>query len=435
MAHSPSDGNWKLYLLLVFLLIAGMEFLWRGPIRFVRLGRQWSDISQVYVPSRAWAEGLNPYSSDNFARLCREATGTSPNSSDIRTHSPYPLTTLVVMAPLAVLPWPFAQVLWATILGFTPVPIIWALVSFTGLTDRLNAYLFAGLTLALAPLHTGIAVGNVSIPAIAVAVLAVWAADAWNEIAAGLLLGLATCLKPQIGTWFIVFYAVQKRWRVVFPAAALVAAVAVLGILRLEISGAPWFSDFLHNARGFAFDNPTVDFSEKDPIRFTLIDLQVLAYTLSGSVAKARVSALVVGVVFLGIWFWLGFKSDRRPPVPLTLSALVVLSLLPAYHRNYDATVLAIPLCWILSRSETTSKMINRLALLLMLPFAIPGSALLQQLEAANRVPVGLVNRWWWNTLVMPHETWCLLLLSILLLCSMAHRYADVAEASSSRGG
>lgn len=412
--------DWKLLFAVFLLLAASIEFVSRGPVRFLRLGYQWSDISQVYISSQAWTRGLSPYSSDNFVALCRQATGTSPGASDIRTHSTYPLTTLVIVSPLAALPWPLAHVLWASVLGVIPVLLIWAMATLGRLSNRRITCLFAGLILALAPLHTGVAVGNVSIPAIAISAFAVWAGSVRKDIAAGLLLGVATCLKPQLCICFVLYYALRKRWQIVLFSAGLTAAVLVVGVLRLEISGAHWLSDFLHNARQFVVDNPTVDFSEKDPIRFTLIDLQVLIYSLSGSIAKARVGALLVSVALLSGWFWLGFKSDRRPPELLTLSTLVVLNLFPVYHRNYDATVLVFPICWFLSTPECLPKKIAGTGFLLVMLFALPGAVLLQQLARAGRISSRIVKSGWWNTFVMPHETWALLFLSILLLYAMA---------------
>src|SRR5262249_8754304 len=59
--------------------------------------------------------------------------------------------------------------------------------------------LFLALGVAFAPLHTGIALGNLIIPAAAGAMLAVWASAKNRELLAGVLLALATGLKPQIG--------------------------------------------------------------------------------------------------------------------------------------------------------------------------------------------------------------------------------------------
>jgi Glycosyltransferase family 87 len=420
--------NWKVVLVSVLLVAASAEYVVRGPMRFFKDGSQWSDITQVDIPSRAWIRGIDPYSPKNFAALARQATGDSPTTANIGTHSPYPLTTLVIVSPIAALPWSIAHMVWTLIQGFSVLPIILSLASFGGLATRLHKCLFAALTLALAPLHTGIAVANVSIPAIALCCVAVWAASQGKETAAGILLGVATCLKPQLGLWFILYYLLRKRWRIVLVVASVGAFVLMIGLLRLEVSGVAWWQDYLSNARGFALDNKTVDFTGTDPIRFTLINVQVLFYILLGSTTAAEAGALLTGAALVGSWIWLGFRRQSRIPELLLLSSMVVLSLLPTYHRNYDATLLVFPLCWVLSRARFGK--LEWLPLLFMLPFAIPGAVLLQTLADDGRIPGSMATAWWWNTLVMPHEIWALLLLSLLLLHAVSLSRSDTNRVS-----
>jgi hypothetical protein len=54
-----------------------------------------------------------------------------------------------------------------------------------------------------------------------------------------------------------------------------------------------------------------------------------------------------------------------------------------------------------------------------MLPFLIPGGTLLETLQSGGPVPSALGNHWWWKALVMPHQVWMLLYLSVLLLYEM----------------
>ena len=74
------------------------------------------------------------------------------------------------------------------------------------------------------------------------------------------------------------------------------------------------------------------------------------------------------------------------------LSAITVISLLPVYHRFYDATLLVLPLCWafVSLRRERVAAVVS---LGLMLPFLIPGGALLDTMQIAGRIPRALTNR------------------------------------------
>jgi hypothetical protein len=51
-----------------------------------------------------------------------------------------------------------------------------------------------------------------------------------------------------------------------------------------------------------------------------------------------------------------------------------------------------------------------------MLPFLIPGAWMLESLQNANRIPSYLTHWWWWDILVMAHQIWALLLLSLVLI-------------------
>jgi hypothetical protein len=90
-------------------LLPQVPNIWFEDLPVYKNGAQWSDTTQVDIPSRAWLRGMDPYSPQNFFVLAQQATGASPTTSNIGSHSPYPLTTLVVVSPIAALPWPVAH--------------------------------------------------------------------------------------------------------------------------------------------------------------------------------------------------------------------------------------------------------------------------------------------------------------------------------------
>jgi uncharacterized BrkB/YihY/UPF0761 family membrane protein len=69
-------------------------------------------------------------------------------------------------------------------------------------------------------------------------------------------------------------------------------------------------------------------------------------------------------------------------------------------------------------------------ALLLMAPFLVPGAAALQQAVSHGRIPEAWASSWWWDRLLMPHQTWLLLFLSLTLLYAMAKQNRAVLEQS-----
>ena len=115
-------------------------------------------------------------------------------------------------------------------------------------------------------------------------------------------------------------------------------------------------------------------------------------------------------------WFyWVAKGSDQEPEL-LSLGAVSVIGLLPVYHRFYDAALLVVPLCWCMAKTYGPLRTVARIALFLMTPFLFPGAAFLQQLANHGKLADVSGRSWWWDDIVMPHETWALLLLCLVLI-------------------
>jgi hypothetical protein len=98
----------------------------------------------------------------------------------------------------------------------------------------------------------------------------------------------------------------------------------------------------------------------------------------------------------------------------------VVLSLFPVYHRLYDGFLLIFPLCWSLREFSGPANKLARAAFLLLLPFLVPGGTALEQFQLRGWVPEAIAHSWYWTAIVMPHQIWFLLFLSLVLLRQMA---------------
>jgi hypothetical protein len=296
------------------------------------------------------------------------------------------------------------------------------LVKLAGFSYRdIRGGLLMALILALAPFHTGFVTGNVALVAVELGVIAIWAARQRYDIATAVFLALSAGLKPQIGLCFILYYLVRRRWRIFAGAAALLALFAAVGLLRLEISHAPWFANYMNDNHVLLESGILANFTPVNPMRFGLLNLQVILYSIVGSASEANLLAELIGMVFLVVW--LIVVSRRRSGQDelelLDLSAIAVMSLLPVYHRFYDAVLLVLPLCWVVA-SYRKARFSAILALLLMVPFLIPGGTILQTMQTNGRIPSTLSERRWWDTIVMPHEIWALFFLSLVLLYEMA---------------
>lgn len=431
---SPSNlrsrGDKWTVLCLALLLLAGAEFIVRGPVRAVHSATQFNDFLSPYIQANAWIRGLDPYSPQillklwpaealqfNFLRK-EVANGSLVANRGIPTA--YPITALVLVAPFSLLPWNIAYALWLAInlaLFFIMLRVLVALAGFA--YREPPAILLVAATLALAPFHTGIVTGNVSLAAVELSVIAIWTARLRHDTVTAVLLAVAAGLKPQIGLCFLLYYLVRHRWRVFGITLAILASVATLSLLRLELGHTPWLANYLNDNRVLLETGILGNFTSINPTRFGLINLQVALYPLLGRVWLANGLAMAIGAGFLVVWL---VSVERRGCQDnlelLDLSAIAVISLLPVYHRFYDAALLVLPLCWVFV-SVRKARISGVLSLLAMLPFLIPGGTLLETMEINGRIPPSLANRWGWEAFVMPHQVWLLLCLSVLLLCEM----------------
>ena len=424
-SEAPASKNLRI-VLWILLLLAATEFVVRGPVRFLGWLAEWNDLSQNYTASRLWLQGQSPSDPANFVALWKQQVHSRLDLSDIRTHLAPPLGGLVVMAPIAAFPWKIAKVLWLVVLLISFAATVAALSLVAGFRrDDQSTLAFIAACLALAPFQTGISSGNPTIFVVGLSASAIWAAHARRDVVAGVLFGMACSLKPQLGAFLVLYYLVWRRWRLFFTAVATTVGLNLVAVLHLWLRGTSWLQGYLSNAKGFVSANNIDDFSTLNPGRFNLINLQVPMFSMTGHSSSANLLAFAVGGCLVCTWLYRMLRGNPHESELLSLGTISIISLLPVYHRIYDAALLAVPLCWCLTRIVGRPKKLAWTALLLMTPFLVPGTAFLQKLAAHGQVSAAVAHSWWWDRVVMPHQTWALLLLSLVLL------YGISIEASS----
>jgi hypothetical protein len=422
------DSRGRKIFLWLLMIAAGVEFGIRGPVRALREASEWNDFLSPYVQAKEWLKGTDPYSPYNFGLFCPAVPKSDIVAADIAkgrlvanhgVPSPYPLTSFVLLVPLAILPWPLAQAGWIGINLAAFGSLIWALLSIGKISWREpRGQLFLAMGLALAPFQTGLAVGNAAVLVVALSVGAVWMANQGRDKTAGILLGIAVCLKPPLGLCFLLHFLVCRRWKVAGWTLGWTAITASVALSRLTIAAVTWIPSYFELQHEMFAPGAINSFMPANPVWFHLINLQAIFYALWPSRSLANWIAAVLGFLFLAVWLGMASKSRTRCGL-LTLGSLVTLSLLPFYHRFYDAALLIVPLCWSLTLVNEPLKRLAHWSFALMLPFMIPGAAILHWVSQENVLPSPLFRTWWWNGLVEPHATWALLALTLLLLHAM----------------
>lgn len=256
----------------------------------------------------------------------------------------YPPSFLLLVLPLALLPYPAAAVLWVAgtfaafvrVLGrIAPHPLAWfaapifpatAQCLISGQNGALSAALIAG---GLSSLER-------------------------RPLLSGLCWGLLT-YKPQMAAAAFVALAFGRYWRVLGIAVCLALA---LGIASLAILGlAPWlaFVRDLGEARAMLeagrvpWDRMATVFASARLAGLGIIG----AYTLQIAVSLPALAMLAQ------VWW-------RRAPLPLAGSLLVLsIPLVTPYAYDYDLVMLLLPVAWLLQEAQATGFRSGERALLI----------------------------------------------------------------------
>src|SRR5262249_46413421 len=116
--------------------------------------------------------------------------------------------------------------------------------------------------------------------------------------------------------------------------------------------------------------------------------------------------AVIAAMICVVVLVILRCREDGR--VLLVVSAF---ALLTSYHRVYDSVLLLPGIAWLIDRGRHGYEREHLLLASLLLPFLLPGPAILQVL-----LPEGVRNTWAAYALAIPHQTWCLV--AVLVVAS-----------------
>jgi hypothetical protein len=406
-------------LLFLLLLFASADFIVRGPVRIIGRAAYYNDYTSSYIGAKAWIKGLNPYSNVVFWDLWKQSSKTPVEAEEsIGSRTPYPWTCFLLLAPLSLFNAAIASLLMGLISSALIVVSLWLL---SGLPDLAEApgrrWLFLGLALAMSPVHGGLGQMNISMMAIAFVFLSFWAASTERPGWAGVFCALSVCLKPPIGVFLAVFYLFSRQWKAFVTTTGTTILLAAVAIARLQLAGVPWLSGYLANSK-LVLTDPINAITAANPKRFQMVNLQLLWYALAHNERLANELALGITALLLAALVVAVLRQRGNVPASLQVSAFAAISLLPMYHRFYDASLLVFPLLWSLSIAPEIARAYRRAVLLLLVPFAVPGAWALEKLQNEGRLPAALTGKWWWVPVALGHEIWAILLLAVLLVAA-----------------
>ena len=342
--------------LILFCFGAGL-FLLTGAVLAV-IGRpRMADFDTAYYSTKCVLLHLDPYNPDDVLRA-RQLTGASAFLSaydqGVLTRNVYPPSEIVLVSPLAWLPFGVARVLWFCLIagGF----IVAALAVFNSSTvPRL-----AGALLALMLLGSGSLMfyANPAGIEVALATLAVVSIIRQRYIQAGVLaLAAALALKPHDSglLWLCLMLAGGLYRRRAGQALGVAAALTLPAMAWLSFLAPRWPAELTQNLHFFNADGQSNTPHGLHGASF-ITSLQVIFAFLHNSPSFYNIATWLISAPLLLAWAWATFgaaRSEHR--LWLSVAAIAALSMVPIYHREYDAKliILTVPACVLLWKSGT----------------------------------------------------------------------------------
>jgi Glycosyltransferase family 87 len=399
-------------MLVIIVLMLG-DLVFRGVVPSFTTGK--NDFTDPFVASWLWRHGSNPY---DVAQAT--VAGKALTESPMRVVPIYPPTTYMLVAPLTLLSWQWANLALALLetLAVCVMSLCVVAISRHDLGDN-EAWVIVALVLAFASFHTAVHVANISVISTVLCALAVYLASRDSDLRAGILLGVATCLKPHLGVWLFAFYLLRRKWRLVAAGSLSGMFLLATALARIGLPAHALLANYSANLHHWFRPGGENDFSLANPLRFELANLQVVFDPALGRPGANAVAYAVAGLGF-GLWVYAVHRNPRCSD-SLALSSLLALSFLPVYHRVYDTGILTLALAWMfdtrLRNLDHRQKIVKGIAAGLFLLLLLPIQSV--AVRAQSYLSPQAIHSWWWNFVLAPYTSWTLLAFSAVLLYAL----------------
>ena len=349
MKNTWFDGRYLLVLGGIVFLLFGIPLMNGSPVPI-------TDFRAAYYSARCLVHSCDPYRQSEVLRIYQAESGDyaldSAGMRQVVAEYVYPPTVFVLTVPFAMMPWKLARTLWIA-LTLTSVIIasflIWNLGASCApiLSGSLIAFLLANSVEV-------VIIGNPAGIAVALCAMAVWCFLRDRLVQIGVLcLAVSLAIKPQdAGLVWLYFLLAGGVYRKRALQTVLVAAVFSLPVVLWVGHVAPnWMHEMFSNVSAYSahggINDPGPASAGARGIGLVVNLQRVISAIWDDPHIYNPVSYLICAPLVL-IWVFVTLLSRSSPPrMLLGIAAIAALSMLPVYHRGYDAKliVLTVPAC------------------------------------------------------------------------------------------
>jgi hypothetical protein len=341
---------------LILLFLGGLVFVAFGWVLESSTPKSMNDFKAPYYGAKCLLEHCDPYNRDNLTRLYLSEEGERASDSviyrSIATTNVYPPSCLIFMVPFAFLHYGPAHLLWMALIA----------ASFL-----LAAFLMWDTGAAISPAISGCLVGfhlanselllftgNLAAIAVSLSVVAAWCFLRDKFVRTGILcLAVSLAIKPQDAGLICLFFLLAGGTyrRRALQTLALVVALALPAIAWVTYLSPHWMQEVAANLLPLsshgAMNDPGPASSGGHGLAM-ITDLQtVISECWDDPRIYNPVSYLICAPLLLA---WMLVTVRNRLSVSrvwFALAAIAALTMLPIYHRQYDAKLilLTVPAC------------------------------------------------------------------------------------------
>ena len=300
------------------------------------------DFVTVIAGSHCIVDRCDPYDSPSLEQEFKYMGGYTP-SSHFKTEWPvYPPGTLLLLFPLALMPWPVLSIVWMLLsFGFVTAAFVLLFLRCRAYRDLFSLVPFI-ILLADGSIGWAVELGQPVLIAASTLTLAIVVIESASmPVTGAILLTVSLMLKPQGAYLCIVYFLLKDATRLPAVAASLLTVLSTAaGILLFyaRLSTIDYLSHLATNLKLAVRPGGDADFSLLNaPNSASFLNLQGLLARFFGDPRLCNQLTYAVCGAIGGILIVVCWRRRNLATRPYTiLAVLVMLEFLVTYHRLYD---------------------------------------------------------------------------------------------------
>jgi Glycosyltransferase family 87 len=339
----------------------GFELLLLGCAAFLLIGIAWGvltshptvDFRPGYWSARTLLNGGDPYKPEDVLRTYHTDGGDRAGdpAADLVpiAHGQYPPSEFVFAVPFAALPFAVSQVLWTALIAGVVILAACLMWSVCAPHAPLAAGCLLGVFLINSP--SMMVFANPGSIAVCLCAIGVWCILRDRFVSAGVIcLAASLAIKPHdVGLVWLYFVLAGKpyRKRALF-ALVVAAAISLPAFLWISHVSPHWFSEMMANVQASrgrgGLNDPGPSSAGGRGIQM-ITDLQAVFSLVQDNPGFYNLASYIVCAPLLLLWA-IGAIRSRAPQTGagarawFSLAAITALTMLPIYHRQYDAKLI-----------------------------------------------------------------------------------------------